>query len=212
MPRARTKHSVVPVDAERTTRERILGAAMHAFMERGFAETTMLEIATRARVSKRELYALVGNKEEMLAICVAERGKRMRLPQDFPSPTDLASLRLALRQYGVTVLREVTDRRVLAVFRLGIAEAKRSPAIARTIVEMGREPARMALAGLLQSAQESGLLPNRDSEKMVSRFRALLWGDQMVWILLGVANPPTPSEIARRAEEAAELFLELYGR
>ena len=43
-------------------RERILSAAWQLFMERGFAEATTLEISTRARVSKRELYARVGNK------------------------------------------------------------------------------------------------------------------------------------------------------
>jgi len=33
-------------------------------MKSGYATTSTLEIATRARVSKRELYALVGNKQE----------------------------------------------------------------------------------------------------------------------------------------------------
>ena len=42
-------------------RERILEAAFAAFMKSGYATASMLEIATRARVSKRELYAPVGN-------------------------------------------------------------------------------------------------------------------------------------------------------
>jgi AcrR family transcriptional regulator len=36
-------------------RERILTAAFEAFHERGYAATSTLEIATRARVSKRDL-------------------------------------------------------------------------------------------------------------------------------------------------------------
>ncbi len=47
-------------------RERILKAAFAAFTRSGYATTSTLEIATRAQVSKRELYALVGNKEQML--------------------------------------------------------------------------------------------------------------------------------------------------
>ena len=47
-------------------RKRILSAALSAFMESGYAQTSTLEIATRARVSKRELYALFGSKEAML--------------------------------------------------------------------------------------------------------------------------------------------------
>ena len=39
-------------------RERILEAAFTLFGERGFSSTSMLDIVTRARVSKRDLYAL----------------------------------------------------------------------------------------------------------------------------------------------------------
>ena len=60
-------------------RQRILGAALSAFMEGGYAQTSTLEIATRARVSKRELYALFGNKEAMLVRSEERRvGKECR--------------------------------------------------------------------------------------------------------------------------------------
>jgi AcrR family transcriptional regulator len=185
---------------------------MELFVERGFAETTTLEIATRARVSKRELYTLVGNKDDMLAICIAGRGDRMRLPEGFPEPTDRASFETALRTYGATMLREITDPAVLEVFRLGIAEAKRSPAIARSLHERGRGPARAALEALLKSARAARLLADGNIEEMMLDFRGLLWGDTMVWILLGLEKAPGPKEIERRAEKAARLFAELYGR
>lgn len=195
-----------------SARDRILHAAMELFVERGFAETTTLEIATRARVSKRELYALVGNKDEILAICIARRGDRMRLPEGFPEPTDKASLEAALRRYGETMLREITDPAVLEVFRLGIAEAKRSPAIAHSLHERGRGPARAALEALLKSARAARLLADGNMDEMLHDFGALLWGNTMVWILLGLEKAPGPKEIERRAERAARRFLELYGR
>jgi len=43
---------------ETKVRERILEAAFRAFRKSGYATTSTLEIATRARVSKRELYEL----------------------------------------------------------------------------------------------------------------------------------------------------------
>ena len=193
-------------------RERILGAAWEAFMEHGFADATMLDIATRARVSKRELYALVGNKEEMLAACIASRGSRMRLPEGYAPPTDRTTLEAALRQYGATLLRELLDADVTAVFRLGVAEARRSPGIARSIDARGRQPARAALAALLQQARSSRLLAEGDLAEMASTFRALLLGDLMVWILLGLEKAPTAKEIDRRAERAATVFVATYGR
>jgi AcrR family transcriptional regulator len=186
---------------------------MQLFMERGFAETTTLEIATRARVSKRELYALVGNKDEMLAICIARRGSRMRLPEGFKEPADRASLEGALRKYGATMLRELLDPDVVEVFRLAIAEAKRSPSIAKSLSEGGRGPARAALERLLQSARAAKLLGDADMADMVRHFDGLLgWTTFMVWVLVGLEKPPTAKEIDRRAEEAAAMFLQVHGR
>jgi AcrR family transcriptional regulator len=195
-----------------SARDRILAAAMDTFREHGFANATTLEIATRARVSKRELYALVGNKEQMLATCIAERGRRMRLPEGFPAPTDRASLRTALRRYGETMLRELSDPGVIAVMRLGIGEAKRSPSIGKSLDAMGRAPARAALEALLRSGQASGLLVDADMEDMVFDFNGLLWGVRFTWILLGVDKVPGPREIERRAADSATRFLKVYGR
>src|SRR5262245_55579147 len=73
-------------------RERILTAAFQAFQERGYAATSTLEIATRARVSKRELYALVGNKQQMLTAAIGERAKRLQAPADMPMLRDRQTL------------------------------------------------------------------------------------------------------------------------
>src|ERR1700675_2426892 len=120
-------------------RQRILDAAFSAFMERGFAETSTLEIATRARVSKRELYALVGSKQEMLAACIGERAKRLQVPADLPAPHDRETLARTLEMFGTQLLREVSDPTVIAVFRLAIAEAVRAPEVARVLDSIGSE-------------------------------------------------------------------------
>src|SRR5438093_6894035 len=108
-----------PAAVEETpARRRILEAAFSAFMERGFAAASTLEIATRARVSKRELYALVGSKQEMLVACIRERAKRLQMPADLPEPHDRRALGRTLETFGTQLLREVSDPTVIAVFRL----------------------------------------------------------------------------------------------
>src|SRR5258705_1066291 len=102
---------------ETPARERILDAAFSAFMESGFAEASTLEIPTRARVSKRELYALVGSKQEMLVACIRERAKRLQMPAELPEPHDREALARTLETFGTQLLREVTDPTVVAVFR-----------------------------------------------------------------------------------------------
>src|SRR5215471_8016135 len=73
--------------AENAVRERILEAAFEAFMTSGYATASTLEIANRARVSKRELYSLVGNKQQMLIACIGERStRRLTVPAELPVP------------------------------------------------------------------------------------------------------------------------------
>src|ERR1700745_1253805 len=94
---------------ETKVRERILEAAFSAFRKSGYAGTSTLEIATRARVSKRELYALVGNKDELLAACISARAKRLQAPADLPVPNDRETLGETLTSFGARLLREISD-------------------------------------------------------------------------------------------------------
>src|SRR3982074_743541 len=143
---------------ETPARERILDAAFSAFMEGGFAETSTLEIATRARVSKRELYALVGSKQDMLVACIAARAKRLQAPADLPEPQDRETLAQVLTAFGAQLLRETSDPTVVAVLRLAIAEAVRAPEVARALTSAGIETSRAALRDIMGSAQSPGLL------------------------------------------------------
>jgi AcrR family transcriptional regulator len=196
---------------ETPVRARILDSAFSAFMERGFAETSTLEIATRARVSKRELYALFGSKQEMLAACIGERAKRLQLPADLPEPHDRETLARALETYGTRLLREISDPTVIAVFRLAIAEGVRAPEVARVLNEIGVEPSRAALRAIMARGQSAGLLSGEPTE-MAEHFAGLLWGNLMTSLLLRVADRPNPGEMTRRAHAATAALLQLYAQ
>jgi AcrR family transcriptional regulator len=194
---------------ETAVRERILQAAFAAFMKSGYAMTSTLEIATRARVSKRELYTLVGNKQEMLIACINERAKRLDVPPDLPVLRDRETLAQVLASFGTKLVREISDPTVIAVFRLAIAEAVQAPEVARALNSIGREASRAALRKIMAGAHASGLLTGRPAE-LAEQFAGLLWRDLMVSLLLGVAERPNPREIAVRARDAAAAFLQLH--
>jgi len=194
---------------ELPARARILAAAMAAFMENGYAATSTLEIATRARVSKRELYALVGNKQEMLIASISRRAKRLDLPAEAPAVSDRESLTNALVSYGTKLVREVSDPGVIAVFRLAIAEAAQAPEVAQAFQTMGREASRAALRTIMARAQAAGLLTGRPAE-LAEQFAGLLWGDLIINLLLGVTERPSARAIAQRTREATAAFLRLH--
>jgi AcrR family transcriptional regulator len=190
-------------------RGRILTAAFEAFQERGYAATSTLEIATRARVSKRELYALVGNKQKMLIAAIGHRAKRLQAPADMPPLRDRATLAHVLTGFGAQLVREVTDPTVVAIFRLAIAEAGRAPEVAHTLDSLGRETSRAALRQIMAQAREAGLIDGHPPE-LAEQFSGLLWRDLMVSLLLGVAERPSPRAIEARARDAADAFLRVH--
>ncbi len=194
---------------EPAVRARILDAAFAAFMKSGYATASMLEIATRARVSKRELYALVGDKQKMLIACISKRAKRFSVSGNLPVLRDRETLAQVLASFGTKLVREVSDPTVIAVFRLAIAEVVQSPEVARALDSIGREAGRAALRKIMAEAQASGLLTGRPAE-LAAQFAGLLWHDLMVSLLLGVAERPNAREIARRARDAAAAFLQLH--
>ncbi len=194
---------------ESALRQRILGAAFSAFTELGYSRTSTLEIATRARVSKRELYSLIGNKLEVLVACIRHRSERFPLPAELPDSTDREMLRAMLTTFGERFLMEVTDPNVVEMFRLAIAEAIRAPEVARALEEFGRERGRSVLRGALASARDNALISGEPDE-MTRKFFALLWGDLIMNLLLRTVKTPTEAEIARRSAEAASALLELH--
>jgi AcrR family transcriptional regulator len=196
-------------DAHDDKRRRILQAAMQTFREYGFAAATTLDIATRARVSKRELYALVGNKQEMLISCITERAKRLQAPADLPAPRDRQALAAVLASFGAQLLREVSEPTVIAIFRLAIAEAVHAPEVAQALDSIGREASRAALRQIMARARTSRLIDG-PPEGLAEQFRGLLWCDLMVSLLLGVAERPGAREVGARAHNAAAAFLALH--
>ena len=190
-------------------RERVLNAAFSAFMEKGYAATSTLEIATRAKVSKRELYQICADKPALLRHAIAARAQRMRLPLDLPPATDRKSLAATLKALGIATLGVMSDPAVQAVYRLVISESVPAPEVAQALVG-GREANRSALARALAQAQAHHLIGKGDTATMAGDFFALLIGDLVMQMLLRVLDPPTPQAIERRARDAAEKFLRLY--
>ena len=195
-----------------STRERVLKAAFAVFRKRGFARASTLEIATRAQVSKRDLYALFGSKHAMLSACIRDRTGRMRQPLGLAAaiPSSGDALAATLVELGSSILRVACHPDVLAVHRLAIAESDRAPAIARTLDSSGRAANHAALGAWLARAQAQGLIGAGDSAAMAAHFLAVLWGSLLIQLLLRVRDAPTPDEIESRAHTATEAILRLY--
>jgi AcrR family transcriptional regulator len=206
----KTSNSPVSPSAENRMHERILRAAFEAFAEEGYAGVSTLDIATRAKISKRDLYANFGSKHAVLVACIKSRADRMRLSPDLPIPRSRQMLASTLTAFATNLVLEVSHPSVVATFRLAIAEATRSLEIAEALDSAGRDPTRRSLAELLANAQATGLIGPGNPTEMATQYLGLVWENLMVGLLLGVDAPPAPPEAERRGMKATAAFMQLH--
>ena len=196
-----------PIEA---VRERILAAAFAAFMERGYAGTTTREIASRARVSKRELYALFEDKQAMLAACVRTRSQRALQPLELGPVGDRRAFQSRLEAYGTSFLLEICQPKVVALYRLAILEAESSPEVGRALSTFGKEAIIHALSDFVRQAQAARFLGKGDPSAIARQFMSLLRGDTMLALLLHAEDAPGSEAAKRRAREAVAALLRLF--
>src|SRR5476649_2816529 len=102
------RFAATPIDDQPPRRRAILAAPFDVLMERGYSGANTLEIASRAKVSKRELYAEFGNKGGILEALIATTSARMQAPLNLSEVTDRSALAAALTHYGKTALSELS--------------------------------------------------------------------------------------------------------
>jgi AcrR family transcriptional regulator len=198
-------------DVSTSMRDRVLRAAFALFSQNGFSSTSMLDIVTRARISKRDLYALFNNKHAVLAACINERCQQMRRPLDTPAAAAQTQDELAalLVEVGASILKIACQPEVLTVFRLAISESDLAPEIGRTLDSAGRDGNQKALTELIRKAQARGLILAADPTALAARYLSVLWGDLLIRLLLRVREAPAQREIEARARAATDTLIAL---
>jgi AcrR family transcriptional regulator len=198
-----------PQPASSSIRDRVLKAAFTLFREHGFSSTSMLDIATHARVSKRDLYALFKNKHAVLVAGISEHAQQMRRPLGGanPMPQTRDALAALLVEFGVSILQTICHPDALTVFRLAIAESDRVPEIGRTLEGSGREANQKVLIELIKKGQARRLIIAGDPAALASHYIAVLGADLLIRLLMRVREAPTEREIEARARAATEILI-----
>jgi AcrR family transcriptional regulator len=199
-----------PLDELPPRRRAMLIAAVNVLMEQGYARASTLEIATRARVSKRELYAEFGSKRGILEALIATSAARMQVPLQPAEIGDRHALAAALTSYGISALTTLTNPYVLAMYRLAIAEAPANTELGSILDASGRQPNRQALVQIISRGQAAGFLGPGEPDRIALEFFSLLMGDLMVWQLLDVERAPGAAQIRAKAEAATMAALKLH--
>lgn len=198
-------------EAEAARRAAILGAAGFVFTEKGFEAATTLEIARRARVSKRDLYRLFDSKEGLLDALIATHTEEMVFDPTMEAPADRSDLREILRRFGRRFLAAYLDPRRIALYRMAISAAPRSTRLSRALHDNGYETVRASAVLFITKAVERGLVAVEDAELTMASYFDVLVGPLQLDLLLGIRTTPSEADIAARADRAVEVATRLSG-
>lgn len=197
------------VDGIKDRRDEILAAAYELFTERGFAGTTMLAVAQRAKASKETLYAWFANKDGLYRALIDRRMEHMaslsaEAAQGLPDAP-----RAAFLQTACNILSMLCMPSTIAVIRIAMTESARTPDLGRSFVEAGVAGVRDIAAGGLAQCRAAGLIAYADSEQaeLAEMFIGLLCGEWRSLLIMGQMPPPGPEAVKARAERAVAIML-----
>ena len=191
-------------------RQRILTIALDAFLENGYANTSMSAIAALVGGSKGTLYNHFSTKEELFLACI-QSFIESHSQQTFSAIDEGGAPTRVLGNFCRFFIAAITSKTDLALTRLVIAEAGRFPAIGRTFYQSGPVPGVARLATYIAQAMAAGQLRRDDAERAALLLFSLCQSRIYQEVLFNVSKPPGAKKIAAEADAAVATFMVLYG-
>ena len=203
-------------DDPRVVRSRaaLLDAARTLFLRKGYAGTTMEEIAALAGLTKRTVYNNYADKNALFTQIVADvivyaeefaRGLRA----EFNVGITAANLRATLDDVGRRLALGIMRPEVVALRRLLIGEARGFPALAADYFDRAPGQVIDALASGFEHLGQIGLLRVVDARRAAAQFAYLVAGEHLDRAMLVGTTPPKEHVIAC-AREGVQTFLARY--
>jgi TetR/AcrR family transcriptional regulator, mexJK operon transcriptional repressor len=185
--------------------------AVQVFLERGFANTTMQMIASRAGGSKETLYRHFASKEALFAEIVGRKAAGISGPESALARDGTPEE--ALFELGHNLLSLMTRSDTSSLFSVVVAEAPRSPQLAAIFYEHGPGATLERLTDYLRAATRRGDLHCQQPLRAAKLFLGAVVAQHHLYSLIG--QPTTPvseTEIREHVRAAIAMFLARYGR
>jgi len=187
-----------------SARDRVLGAALQAFGEKGFDGTTTKEIAYSAGVNEVTLFRLFGSKKGLFSAVISERGPLGAVVDAIASETK-GNIDTQIAHNIRTVLQTLRAHKHLFMVLLG--DAWRHPRTRTMIAESTVDKGLVLVTSFISAQMDAGRLRRADP---VVTARALMGMVQAYFItteLLG-GKRPTAEEDEKVIRGFVSLFLD----
>lgn len=196
-------------------RQAILDAARALFLQRGYAGTSMDDVAASAGVSKQTVYAHFADKTRLFAELITgdiAQSETSTHPLIAAMPQS-DHLERDLREYARAHLADVMQPELLRLRRMLIGEAERFPELARGWYEAGPVRSCAIFATWFRALDRRGLLRAPDPMLAAQHFNWLVLSIPVnAAMSLPVDDVPyTRRELDHYADEGVRVFLAAYG-
>jgi TetR/AcrR family transcriptional repressor of mexJK operon len=195
-------------------RQAILHAARDLFLRRGYAGTSMDEVALIAEASKVTIYKHFSDKHTLFIAVVTDaideaKAGSQSLVDKLGNSNDLE---LDLRDFARQHVALVTQPHLIQMRRMIIAEAHRFPDLARAWHRVGPERAHASLAGQIDKLVARGQLQVPDSLVAAQLLNYLILSVPLNEAMFtGRDKAYSRRYLNRYADEAVRVFLAAYG-
>jgi TetR/AcrR family transcriptional regulator, mexJK operon transcriptional repressor len=205
--------NVAPRDNGKTERvSRIVAASLEVFSEFSFQDATTGEIARRARVSKRDMYAHFPDKHALLIATInkALQAEDENVLKTIAHTRDARSLKKRLEIIGLTLINEVLSVAMSILTRLVASESINRPLIGAVYFENG--PARRAklISEVLALHVTKSKARSLDTFKAAEHYLALVTYQPRLTTLIGMRDVWDLNSIQTHVEMSVECFLKAY--
>lgn len=185
----------------------VLAAAESAFLENGYAATSMDAIAERAGVSKRTVYSNFAGKEDLFAAVIRQRCA-IAVPEFVDEETMVGrDPEEVLVDLATTFLTNIYALPQVQLYQTVVAEARLLPAIGRIMFEGPILRSQEVFDRYLRRQAELGRLSLPDIDLAAPQLIALLKTNIHLMLLLNQAADTSHKRIAAIARSSVALFL-----
>jgi len=189
-------------------REAILQVAAEVFFEEGYQATSMSAIAARLGGSKGTLYNYFDSKEALFEAHIRESCGRIAAEiLDFSDDQPVPEV---LQRLGERYIERIYSEWSVRTFQIIVAEAKRTPELARQFFAAGPMVGHDRLKDYLGRATARHEVKIADCSEAAWQFLGLCRIHHLE-VMLGVIPQPSPAERTKQVEWAVEMFMMRYG-
>ncbi len=191
------------------TRNQILESATRLFLDEGYSQTSIEQIAENAGTTKPTVYSHFGSKRALFDAVVQQNAdQRVSLLTDPLTPTD--NPQQDLIDFGDIFLSVVLSPQAQRWDRLAAAESLTSPEVGEAFYRAG--PARVLrhLAEYIRQQHKAGRMMVVRASAAAEQLLGLLLGLDLLRTQIG-QPPPSRAMLKKRCRESVAVFLAAYG-